>query len=154
MYISLPLHAVGHHARALALRHSAKSSCTQRPALDAARLRQLRRNLHKRARRLLADALRAVSHVAFVEMFQQAAVVQMQVEFVIGLIGRLGPRQREELRLAIGKRELLRVEQRLIRSIRRHGPLQRLVAFQPLVGHAREQRRERRDLVMISEGCA
>ena len=89
----------------------------------------------------------AIGHVAFVEMLEQTAVVQMQIEFGVGLLGRLGPGEREQLRLAVGKVELLRVKQRLIDAVGGHRPLQRLVSFEPLVSHAGEQRRQRGDFV-------
>ena len=45
---------------------------------------------------VFADALGAIGHVAFVEMLQQTAVVQVQIVLRILLIGRLRPRNSGE----------------------------------------------------------
>ena len=81
------------------------------------------------------------------EVFQQPAVVQVQIEFCVGLIGRADPRHGEQPRLPVGKREAFGIEERLVGPIGRNGPLQRLVSLEPLVAHAGEERRQRRDLV-------
>jgi hypothetical protein len=64
------------------------------------------------------------------EVLKQAAVVQVQIVLGVLLIGRLRPRDRKEGRLAVGKLELLCVEQGLVAAIFGHGPLQRLIALQ------------------------
>jgi len=67
-------------------------------------------------------------------------------ELVVGLgAGRL-ERQRRELGLAARELELLLVEDRRVRPVGRHRPHEALAA-EPLEAHAREVRRQRRDLV-------
>jgi hypothetical protein len=54
----------------------------------------------------------------------------------------------KQSRFAIGKRELLRIQQRLIGAVGGHGPLQGFISFQSLVGHASEEGRQGSDLLV------
>src|SRR5439155_18514396 len=86
-----------------------------------------------------------VSQVAFVEVLEQAAVVEPQIELGVGPQGWLRPGDREQPCLAVREVEPLRVEQRLVGAVGSDRPLQRTVSLQPLVAHPGEQRGERRD---------
>ena len=57
------------------------------------------------------------------EVFKQAAVVQMQIEFRVLLIGWLRPRERKERCFAVREHELLCIKQGLVSAIFSHGPL-------------------------------
>src|SRR5205085_6403635 len=61
------------------------------------------------------------------------AIVQVQVKFSVRAIGGALPGNREEPGFSIGESETFGIEQRLIRSISRDGPLQGFVTLQPLV---------------------
>ena len=91
----------------------------------------------------------------FVEVLEQAAVVQVQVEFRVDLLRRAArTRSGKNRRLAVGEVELFGVEQRLIGAVRGNRPLQRLDIL-------RAARRSRPRTVgvsgaissMISDGC-
>src|SRR5712692_484394 len=81
-------------------------------------------------------------------MFEQAPVVQMQIEFGVGLVGRFCRREREQPGFAIREGKLLRIEQRLIRSVCCNRPLEGTKSLEPLVGHACEQGCQRSDLAI------
>src|ERR1700738_5673290 len=81
-------------------------------------------------------------------MFEQPPVVQMQIEFSVGLVSRVCVRKREQPGFAIREGKLLCKKQRLICSIRRNRPLERLESFEPLICNAGEQRCQRSDLAI------
>ncbi len=74
------------------------------------------------------------------KVLEHTPIVQMQVEFRISWICWVGRGDWEEPRLPVREGELFRVEQRFIGSVGSDGPLQGFVSFQPLVGHASEER--------------
>ena len=88
------------------------------------------------------DAGHSAGQIAFVKMLEQAAVVEVQVEFGVELLAGFS-RERKQPRLAIGKIEALGIQQRLIDAVGRDRPLQRFVAFESVVGHSGEERRQR-----------
>src|SRR4051812_5355830 len=79
-------------------------------------------------------------------MFEQAAVVQMEVKLDIWLLLRLQPTQRKQSGLTVREEELFGVEQRLVAPVRGYGPLQRLVSLETFVVHAGKHRSQRSDL--------
>src|SRR5260370_17901792 len=81
-------------------------------------------------------------------MCEEAPVVQMSIDLGVGLVRRFCKRKPEQPGFAIREGKLSCIKQRLIRSIRCNGPLQRLESLKPLVGHACEQGRQRSDLTI------
>ncbi len=79
--------------------HFAVARCQLHPAagLDSALSRKFRRHFNEGARRLLANALGSIRHVAFMEMFQKTAVVQVQVVLGVRLIGWAPSRERDRM---------------------------------------------------------
>jgi hypothetical protein len=57
--------------------------------LNTALLGELRGDFDENVRSLLANSFDSVGQIAFVEMLKQAAIIQMKIEFRIGLVGRL-----------------------------------------------------------------
>jgi hypothetical protein len=60
----------------------------------------------------------------------------MQIEFGVGLVGRFCVREREQPGFAIREGKLIRIEQRLIRPVRRNRPLEGLKSLKPFITHA------------------
>ena len=130
-------------------------SCTRLPLSIPRSCAKLRRDLDESIGRLFADARAAIGQIAFMKMFQQPAVIQVQIEFRVGLTPG-GSRQARGNNRALpsGKANPFGVEQRLIGAIGGDRPLQSLVAFEPFVVHAGEQRRQRSDLIHHLGGMA
>ena len=83
----------------------------------------------------------AVGHDALLEVLEQAAVVEVKiVDSALSSSEGGMYSMRMELRLAVGEGELVREEQRRVGAVCGDGPLEDLVAFEALVGDAREER--------------
>ena len=94
------------------------------------------------------DAGGAIGHAALLEVFEEAAVVEMEVgNSFIGFEAGRDVLDGIEAGLAVGEVEFLGEEQRRVCAVGGDGPLQALVAFQALVVDAREDRGEAGDLV-------
>ena len=76
------LHPVGHQ-RPDADLAIARNELDPGAALDSALGRERRGDFHEGIRRLFANARTPVSQIAFVEMFEQPAIIQMQIKFLI-----------------------------------------------------------------------
>lgn len=92
----------------------ARCKLHQAAALDTARARQLRRHFDESVGRFGADAGTSVGQIAFVKMFQQTPVIQMQIELGIPALLRFAPCYRKQARFAVRECEAFGVEQRLI----------------------------------------
>src|SRR6266478_6740850 len=116
-------------------------------ALNPALFSQFGRNFHKNIGSLLPNAFCAIGEISFVEMLQQATVVQMQVIFGVGEVDRTDPGDGKQSRFSVREGELLGVQQGLVGSVRRYRPLQGLVTFQPLVVHPGKYRRQKGNFI-------
>src|SRR5208282_2923493 len=127
--------------------HLSVTRCQLNPAssLDSSLASKIRRYFHKGAWRLFANAFGSVRHIAFMEMFQKAPIIQVEIVLGVRLIGWLRPGNRVESGLSVGEIEFPRVEKRLVAAIFSHGPLQCLITFEPFVRDASHQRSKCRD---------
>jgi len=103
------------------------TSCHPGPILDAALPGELGRDLDEGIGCSQADAFAPVRQVAFVEVLEQAAVVEPQIELGVGPQGWLRPGDREQPCLAVREVEPLRVEQRLVGAVGSDRPQQKCV---------------------------
>ena len=114
---------------------------------DAALCRQFVRDLYEGSRSHALDAGGAIGHASLLEVFEEAAVVEVEIEFGGGLFGRFDPLGWIEPRLAVIEGKLFSEEDGRVGSIFRDGPLQGAVAFEALVADASHERGEAGDLV-------
>src|SRR5713101_97484 len=77
-----------------------------------------------------------MSHVALMEVLQNATVVQEKIKVAIQRLVRFTEGNRVKSCLAIREGEPVEIEDRLVRSIRLDWPLQCLIALEPLIAHA------------------
>ena len=118
-----PMHPVSHHR---AHPHFAITRDELHPsaALNPTFFGKFWRDFDKRVRRFLANSVTAVSQIAFMEVFQKPAIVQMQIKFLIRLVGGLGVGEREQPGFAVRKIEVFPIEQRLIGPVSCYWPLE------------------------------
>src|SRR5581483_3227495 len=112
---------------------------------DVAPLGQLRRNFDEGVRNQLPNSRGAVGQDTFVKVLEQAAIIQMQIVLLIGLVLRKPHLDRKELCLPVREGETLSVKQRGVSPVRADRPVQGLVAFQTLVSYPGKKGAKGRD---------
>src|SRR5258708_249365 len=95
-------------------------------------LRQILGDLEVAFWRLLLDAGDPVGHIAFVEVLQDAAIVQEEIEITIQSLLWLMKGHWIQPCLAIGEGEVIEIEDWLVGAVLSDRPLERLVPLEPL----------------------
>ena len=104
------------------------------------------RNLDPGIGSLFFNAIDPIGHVAFMEMFKEATIVELQVVLRVYLLVGLNPSNWKESGFPVREVKVFRKEERFIGTIGMDGPLQRPVSLQSFVGHTGVQWGERSDL--------
>ena len=108
---------------------------------DTALFGELMRDLDEGAGGHALDAGGAIGHASLLEVFEETAVVEVEVELGGGLLRGFDPLDGIELCFAVVERKFFEEEDGRVFSIFRDGPLQGAVAFEAFVGHAGEEGR-------------